>query len=110
MYRPWAGFVRNSPVDYKIQIVNLKAMSQHKDPGGIISKRLSGELGPSSCVNFEMDLSFLVSMHTVPRFFSFQLTSSVDMDLYVSTRSLPWEKDHIWKGEVAEPGQKLALI
>ena len=110
MYRPWAGFVRNSPADYKIQIVNLKAMSQHKDPGGIISKRLSGELGPSSCVNFEMDLSFLVSMHTVPRFFSFQLTSSVDMDLYVSTRSLPWEKDHIWKGEVTEPGQKLAVV
>jgi hypothetical protein len=110
MYRPWAGFVRNSPADFKTQHVNLKAMSQHKDPGGIISKKLIGELGPSSCVNFEMDLSFLVSMHTVPRFFSFQLTSAVEMELYVSTRSLPWENDYIWKGEGTEGGQKLAVV
>lgn len=110
MHKPWTGFARTDPDDFRIQKVTLKAMSQHKDVGGVISKKVTGSLGPSSCVNYEFDLFMLVSMHTVPRFFTFQLTPAVDMHLYISTRSLPWEKDYIWKGETSEIGDKVVVV
>ena len=87
MFKPWTGFVRSDPADFKIQRINLKAMSQHKDVGGVVSKRAAGSLGPASCVNYEIDLSMLVSMHTVPRYFTFQVKQGARMDIYV----IPYE-------------------
>jgi len=111
MWKAWTGFTRSDPADFKVHQINLKAMSQNKNIGGVVSKRLKGSLGPASCVNYEIDLSMLVTMHTVPRYFSFQLSqSSSETNLYVSIRSLPWEKDYVWKGEVTDSGDRLVVV
>jgi len=112
MYKAWTGFVRRDPEDFQIHPFFLKAMSQHKDVGGVVSKKVTGSLGPSSCINYEIDLSMLVSMHTVPRYFSFQVTplNGAHLNLYVSTRSLPWENDYMWKGELTETGERIVVV
>ena len=108
MYKPWTGFVRSDPADFRIQHVHMHTTG-HKGATGI-SKRLTGSLLTSSCVNYEMDLSFLVNMHTVPRFFCFTVKEGREMDLYVSTKSLPWERDHMWKGELTEAGERVVTV
>ena len=110
MFKPWTGFVRSHPDDFKVEHVNLPGMGRYKDVGGVVSKRLKGILGPSSCVNFEFDMSMLVSMHTVPRYLSIQVTQGTEMNLYASTTSLPHEQDFTWKGELTETGERLIIV
>ena len=109
MFKPWTGFVRSDPADFKIESVNMKSMTQHK-VGGVISKRLTGALGPSSCANYVVDLSMSVTMHTIPRYFSFLVKPSCEMNIYVSTKSLPWENDYMWKGELTEAGERVVNV
>ena len=110
MYKPWTGFVRSHPDDFKVEHVNLPGMGRYKDVGGVVSKKLKGTLGPSSCANFEFDMSMLISMHTVPRYLSFQITQGAEMNLYAHTTSLPHENDFTWKGELTETGERIIVI
>lgn len=63
-WRPWLGFKRIAKEDFAVKRVVMKA--RQLGTSGL-QETVWGALGESSCLNYEIDLSAPIRVHTIPR-------------------------------------------